>query len=452
MKHEPIVAISTARARAAIGIVRLSGEGLEGILARVFRPRGKRVDLWDRHPHLGDFLGESGETLDEGLLLAMRGPRSFTGEDVVELHGHGNPWLLERLVNACIAAGARAAEPGEFTRRAYLNGRMDLIQADAVIQLIHASSERGLKAAQRLLSGELSRTLQDVQHRIIDVMKWVEMAIDFPEEDVDPASDGQLIGMLQELLGIVRRLIQSFRQGHRARAGARVVLCGRANVGKSSLFNQLLGFRRSIVADVPGTTRDVVDAELELEGMLVRVQDTAGLRETLDFLEEEGIGMTHEAIGGAELAILVVDGSEAPTRDDEAVLSTLARLTVEWIGVWNKADRGLHGAWSVIPGEWLSLSARSGEGLERLRELLVSRLVGREGGEGLLLTSRWQKEILERLVLNLEGAIRVIEAGMSPEATAFELYEALDRLDEVTGGNGREDVMNRVFAEFCLGK
>lgn len=456
MKHEPIVAISTARARAAIGIVRLSGEGLDAILKQVFRPRGSHGDiwtrLWDRRPHLGDFLGERGETLDEGLLLAMRGPRSFTGEDVVELHGHGNPWLLERLVGACLAAGARAAEPGEFTRRAYLNGRMDLIQADAVAQLIHASSERGLKAAQRLLSGELSRVLDELRHRIVDVMKWVEMAIDFPEEDVDPASDEQLLGMLREILRTVNGLIVSFRQGHRARAGARVVLCGRANVGKSSLFNQLLGFKRSIVADVPGTTRDVVDAELELEGMLVRVQDTAGLRETLDVLEEEGMGMTHEAIGGAELAVLVVDGSLPPSEDDRAVLETLSRLGAEWFGVHNKADMGLHPGWERMEGRWLDVSARSGEGLEALRQELVTRLVGADMGEGLLLTSRWQKEILERLVLNVEGAMGVIQAGMSPEATAFELYEALDRIDEVTGGHGREDVMNRVFAEFCLGK
>lgn len=452
MTRDPIVAVSTARARAAIGIVRISGDNLAPIVARVFHSKKPLDSLSDRRPHLGTFLSEHGDPLDEGLLLWMKGPRSFTGEDVVELQGHGNPWILERIVNSVLAAGARAAQPGEFTRRAYLNGRMDLIQADAVIQLIHASSERGLQAARRLLNGALSQQLAGIQDRIVDVLKWVEMAIDFPEEDIDPASDAHLLDTLQSVRLEITRLITSFRQGHRARAGARVVLCGRANVGKSSLFNQLLGFRRSIVADSPGTTRDIVDAELELEGFLVRVQDTAGLRETLDVLEEEGIGMTREALGSADLVVLVVDGSRPPTEDDRAVLATVVRVGVPWLGILNRQDLGCDETWTTLPGQWLSTSARTGEGLETVRQALVQRLVGEEVGEAVLLTSRWQKEILEHLLQNIDGAIGVITSGMLPTATAYELYEALDRLDEMTGGHGRDDVMNRVFAEFCLGK
>lgn len=453
-----IVALSTPRGRAALGVVRVSGpaEKVERVVSGVFRSRGKRLErveqLADRRPHLGEFLGEQGEVLDEGLLLWMRGPRSFTGEDVVELHGHGNPWLLERLVNAVLSAGARAAQPGEFTQRAYLNGRMDLIQADAVAQLIHASSERGLKAAQRLLSGELSERLQALRQRLVEVLKWVEMAIDFPEEDVDPASDERLLELLRRGMEEVEGLLKSYRQGQRARVGVRVVLCGRANVGKSSLFNALLGYRRSLVADVPGTTRDVVDAELELGGVLVKLHDTAGLRESVDVLESEGMGMTREVLGGAELAVWVVDGSRPPTGEDEEVAKVLSRVGVEWVGVKNKRDEGEVVGWEGFEGEWISVSAREREGLEQFREVLTRRLVGEGGEEGLLLTSRWQKEILERLVEHLSGAMRAIEHGMTPEVTAYELYASLDRLDEITGGQGREEVMNRVFADFCLGK
>lgn len=453
-----IVALSTPRGRSAIGVVRLSGprEKLAPVVARLFRPRVRRIqqvsDLADRRPHLGAFLSELGEVLDEGLLLWMPGPRSFTGEDVVELHGHGNPWLLERLVNAALSVGARAAQPGEFTQRAYLNGRMDLIQADAVAQLIHASSERGLKAAQRLLNGELSERLGALRVLLVEVLKWVEMAIDFPEEDVDPASDERLLELLGQALDEVEGLLKSYRQGQRARQGVRVVLCGRANVGKSSLFNALLGYRRSLVADVPGTTRDVVDAEVELGGLLVKLHDTAGLRESVDVLESEGMGLTREALGGAELAVWVVDGSQPPTGEDEEVGRVLTRVGVEWLGVKNKVDLGESKGWSGYGGEWVVLSARVQEGVERLREVLVRRLAGEGGEEGLLLTSRWQKEILERLVEHIRGAMGAIEQGLTPEVTAYELYASLDRLDEVTGGQGREEVLNRVFADFCLGK
>jgi tRNA modification GTPase len=397
-------------------------------------------------------LDEQGQVLDEGLLLWMEGPNSYTGEDVVELHCHGNPWILERLVNVALVAGARAAEPGEFTKRAFLNGKMDLIQADAVIQLINASSERALRAARRLLSGQLSMQIEAVHGALVDVLKWVEMSIDFPEEEIEAATEEELLGSLRSISDELSRLVDSFRRGHRARGGARLVLCGRANVGKSSLFNRLLGYRRSIVADVPGTTRDVVEAWTELQGLALQLQDTAGVRETLDVLEEEGIGMTHEAIGAAELALVVVDGSVEETADDRRVLEAVQRSGVEWLGVANKADLGTLESWCRQPGVWVKVSSRQGRGFEELQSLIVERLVGAEMGEEVLLTSQWQKDILDGARANILRAIEVILSGLSPETTAFELYEALDRLDEVRGGRGREDVMDRVFAEFCLGK
>ena len=390
--------------------------------------------------------------LDEGLLIWMRGPRSFTGEDVVEFHCHGNPWILERLVNAAMVRGARAAEPGEFTRRAYLNGRIDLIQADAVMQIISASSDRGLKAARRLLSGELSRRIESLQTKLVDVLKWLEMAIDFPEEDIEPASEAQMSMTLWNVSTELHTLIKSFRRGHRARQGARVVLCGRANVGKSSLFNALLGFRRSIVADIPGTTRDLVEASIELGGLCFYLQDTAGLRDTLDVLESQGIDMARDAIQGADLLLLVVDGSTAMTSEDEKALHAVKDSGLGWLGVLNKCDQGSALEWAAMEGSWVPVSAQSNEGISRLQDLLLETMVGAEEGEELLLTSRWQKEVLERLLGNVETARSVMLSGLSPEATAFELYEALDRIDEIRGGSGRTDVMNRVFAEFCLGK
>jgi tRNA modification GTPase len=439
-----------------VGIVRLSGGDLSHLVGALFVSKRSGLALRDRRPHLGKIRDERGQVLDEGLLLWFAAPHSFTGEDVVELHCHGNPWILERIVLAALALGARAAQPGEFTRRAYLSGRLDLVQADAVMQLISASSEKGVQAARRLLNGELSRQIQAIQAGVIDVLKWLEMAIDFPEEDIEPASDAQLLLGLQGLEGQLQRLCSSFRQGNRVRQGVRVVLCGRANVGKSSLFNRLLGYRRSIVADVPGTTRDVVESRLELGGISVLLQDTAGIRETLDVLESEGIDLTREAIGGAELALLVVDGSSPRQAEDEQVLALLRSSHLEWIGVLNKCDRGIHTDWADLlqatEERWLATSSSEGEGLDPLQVELTRRVEGGADGEALLITSRWQKELLEKMVENVRQAAVCIRDELTPEATAFELYECLDRVDELLGTNGREAVLDRIFADFCLGK
>lgn len=449
---EAIVAVSTAKGQAAIGIVRVSGRDLSSILARVFRPRSTATLLRDRKAHLGNFLDETGAVLDEGLLLWFASPASYTGEEVAELHAHGNPWILERMVRAIIASGARTAEPGEFTRRAYLNGKLDLIQADAVIQVIEASSSRALAAARRLLSGALSRRVMAWRERLIGVIAQVELQIDFPEEDELYADGDWLDAELSEIGAEVEALLTSFRQGSRARQGARVVLCGRPNVGKSSLFNALLGYRRSIVSPNAGTTRDMIDGEWELGGLRIRLQDTAGLRKTRDEVEEAGLEMTAEALQGADLALVVIDESTSGGPVPGEVMEQVKTAGVEWLGVKNKCDLRLDLAGSDAEDGWWRVSAITGEGLSELRDEIQRRLGSQEKEEELLLTALWQKEILEGLLSSLMAARKLIHNRMLPTALAYELMEGLSLLDRVTGNSSREDVMDRIFAQFCLGK
>lgn len=449
---DAIVAISTAMGRAAIGIVRLSGCRLEDIVYAIFLARRPGVNLKDRRVHLGTFVDSRGRTLDEGLLVWMPGPRSYTGEDVVECHCHGNPWILQRLMEEAIVAGARCAEPGEFTKRAFLNGRIDLIQADAVIQMINSDSEQSLLAARRLFAGELSGKINGIRDVLTGVLANLEVMIDFPEESSQARPMGELTRKVSEALALARELEKSARDGERARLGVRVVICGRPNVGKSSLFNGLLGYRRAIVAGTPGTTRDVVEGSLELEGLRVHLQDTAGLRDDADEVEAVGIGIAKESVDHADLVLAVFDGSRPRDHEDDGIVGYIGGRSKKWLGVLNKSDLGIDHSWFGELPKWHVLSAAKGDGLEALKVSVGQMLMGEKFGERLMVTSRWQKEILTEVVGNLERCLESMESGLTAEASAFEMYEALEGLEKMLGAGGREEVISKVFSEFCIGK
>ncbi len=453
---DTIVAISTPLGRGAIGIVRMSGRGLDGIVSRLFRPAGGGAEgglerLKDRRFHLGEILDSSGQVLDTGMLVWMEGPRSYTGEDVVELHCHGNPWILERVVGAAIDAGARAAGPGEFTRRAFMNGKLDLVQAEAVARVIAADSERALEAARRVLAGELSERLRAVREELLRAIEHLEVAINFPEDEVDPEGADRVHERIQGAWEQIQLLVESHARALLVREGVRVAICGRPNVGKSSLLNALVGRRRALVSPEPGTTRDVVEARIDVDGVAVWLQDTAGMRKGAGGVETEGMALAWDAIEGADLAVLVVDGAEPVEDEDVALRRELVARGISFAVVLNKSDLGVRNEWAADEGV-LVVSAIEGAGLNALKERLAAVAGGGDAGAVAMVCAEWQRDLLSEVLGELGDAVGAWESGLSVEAVVFNLYNAVERLDRILGGDVREDVVDRVFADFCIGK
>lgn len=447
-----IVAIATGKVKSAIGIIRISGHNIDSLVKKIFQKKEKNANLKDRKHHLGNIIDENGFVVDSGLLIWMPSPKSFTGEDVVELNCHGNPLILEKVLHSAIKAGARLAEPGEFTRRAFLNNKIDLIQAESVIQLINASSNQALKIANKLLSGDLSKKISQIETDIINVLKWLEIRIDFPEEDIEMVSDNYLIDKLTSVEIEISDLIISFEQGKKIINGMKVVFCGRSNVGKSSIFNKILGFKRSIVTDVPGTTRDIVDCFAELDGVSIQIQDTAGIRNTEDQIEKEGITLSFDAIKSSDLVVFISDGSNPPSSEDIYVLDFIKKQKNETIFVLNKNDISIDTSWLALNEEFINVSAKTSEGLDILKKELIKKLIPELSEDKIVLTSYWQKEVFVKSFENIKKAKENIINSLSPESISFELYEMLDHLNEIRGINSRENVINAVFADFCLGK
>lgn len=422
---EPIAACATPWGHAAIAVVRLTGADLAPVLLRVCDglPRAWGV----RRTRLRDATG----VFDEGLLSWFPAPRSYTGEDVAEVSCHGNPLIVERLLDAF---GVRRARPGEFTRRAFLHGKLDLARAEAVLQAIEATSRRGLEVAQAGLAGAIGAAAEAMASDVTDVAAELEAILDYPGEDLLFEPDEVLIGRLETVAATARAHAASFRSGRFAVEGARVALVGPPNAGKSSLFNALLGRERAIVSPVPGTTRDVVEATLQLDALRIVLMDTAGERETADAIEAEGVLRASAAQEEADLVIRCVPLHEAgPIPDGELLVGTFADLP----------------AARQLP---IRVSARSGEGLDALRNEICARLVGEEpGGAGLVLASARQRDLLMTAVGHLEAAAAALPVE-GPAVAAEQLYAAIEAFGAVSGRDAREGVLDRLFARFCVGK
>jgi tRNA modification GTPase len=442
---ELIAAVATAPGIGAIGVVRMSGPGLRPLL----------IPLLGREPEprqavLANFLDHTGEALDEGLAIYFPAPHSYTGEDMLELQGHGGPAVMRLLLGRCLELGARLAEPGEFTRRAFLNGKLDLAQAEGVADLIEARSEAAARAAVRSLQGEFSAEIHALTEEVTGLRLLVEACIDFPEEGLDQLPPSQAKARVQLLVDRMAAVESAAHRGSLLREGARVALIGRPNVGKSSLLNKLAGEEVAIVTDWPGTTRDVVRQELLLDGVPIHVLDTAGLRDPGDPIERLGIARTRGVIEQAELVLFVTDDREGLTADDLELLRELPS-PVRPIVVINKIDlnAGTPGASDSQLGRQVRVSALSGEGLDHLRTEVLEALGWQAGEEGTFLARERHLEALRRAAGNLAAASgRVGE----PELFAEELRLVQRALGEITGEVTADDLLGQIFAQFCIGK
>jgi tRNA modification GTPase len=390
----------------------------------------------------------------------MRGPRSFTAEDVVELHCHGNSVVLGRVVQACVSAGARLAQPGEFTKRAFLNGRLDLTQAEAVLDTIRAKSEGGLKIAQRQLRGQLGQLVGRLRTRILGILAQVEAGIDFVEEDISFIGQRALIASLQQTLHEIEAVLGTAESGRVLREGARVVIIGRPNVGKSSLLNSLVGEDRAIVTEIPGTTRDVIEESVVWSGLMITLVDTAGLRDTTDVIEQEGIKRTKTAQEHADLILHLLDATEITEQDmQKHALDLDGRQGIVLINKSDLVDATLLGSLTVIVEECakcrvLAISARTGSGLEELRHSIRSQLsrVSLECSEGVVLTNVRHRLALERASSSIREALVATQKEIEPEFVAMDLRGAADALGEITGVITTEEILNQIFSQFCIGK
>ena len=474
---DTICAIATPVGEGGIGIVRISGAHAVDIAAHVVRPRNQQPlhQLESYRLYLSDVLypesplppGEGkgeGPAIDEALVVIMRKPHSYTGEDVVEIQAHGGAWILQATCHGLIRHGARMAQPGEFTKRAFLNGRLDLSQAEAVLDTIQATTSRSLHAAQSLLRGSLSKEVDALRERLIRVLAHVEAGMDFAEEDITFIQAAEVQQALMDTQWAVEQLIASYEEGRIIREGIKVAIIGRPNVGKSSLLNALLKLDRAIVSDQPGTTRDVIDESMNVRGIPLRLLDTAGLRPTQDRIEGEGIRRTEDAIAEADVLLLVLDGAEGVTDEDRAVFETYGSRKP--LLVMNKMDLPESQTFSSLPlgevqgegeGEgpaFVKVSAKTGEGLDHLTSVIQSVCLkeGLEATPSVLVTRLRHKASLEQAHRSVEEAMRSLERKESGECVALDIRAALDALGEITGAVSTDDILDRIFQDFCIGK
>ena len=452
-----IAAIATGSAATAIGIVRVSGDGCFALCGRVFRAAGGRpfAAQEPRKMVFGEMLDRAGRVIDRGLAVRFPGPGSYTGEDCAEFHCHGSPVVLRELLSALFAAGARQAQAGEFTKRAFLNGKLDLTQAEAVADLLEAETPAAVRQAAGQLSGALSRRVAALYDGLVDLMAHFHAVLDYPDEDIDPFRADTIRESLDAARTGLDALLRTYDRGRYIAGGVPCVLIGRPNAGKSSLLNALVGYDRAIVTDVPGTTRDTVEARCRLGGVVLRLIDTAGLRETDDAVERIGVERSRAALEGAALALLVLDGSASLTPEDEAAMAQAARAP-RVICLINKSDRPLAFAPEELRSRFPHLcvvSAATGAGLDALGET-VAALFPAGGAEsaGELLTNARQADAARRALEAVTRASESLEAGITPDALLTDAEEALAALGELTGASVREDVTARIFERFCVGK
>jgi tRNA modification GTPase len=474
--NDTVAAISTPIGEGGIGVVRISGAESRAVLERLFRSKARETEadktapaeFQNRHMrygHIADPL--SGNTVDEVLAVFMEAPRTYTGEDVAEIHCHGSAVALRRVLSLTLREGARLAEPGEFTKRAFLNGRLDLAQAEAVIDLIQAKTDMTFDTAIRQLDGSLSHEVKRLRDGITELLVDVAVNLDYPEEDVEELTQQDIIRSLSAIGDQIENLSASAHTGRIAREGLRVVIAGKPNVGKSSLLNALLRESRAIVTEIPGTTRDLIEEGLSIRGILVRLVDTAGIRETEDPVELLGVAGSREALAGSDLALLVLDASEALDQADLRVLRCVADRP--FIAIVNKCDMPRRTdanavlAWiasnsSGQTGERrtpvVEISAKDGSGLDAIEDA-IETFVFRghpKVRDSALVTSVRHADLLERALAEIREGIDMSARGETIDLTEPNIRRAWDLLGEITGETADADIISEVFARFCLGK
>ena len=459
LENSTIAAVATPPGEGGIAVVRLSGPESFRVAEQVFRPMDRRKQVAQARGYTALYgqFADGEERFDDGIALFFRAPHSYTGEDVVELSCHGGNAVARRLVEACLAAGAVPAGPGEYTRRALLNGKLSLTQAEAVMDLISAGGRQGAALANAARGGALARKIAAQQQALTGLQAHLTAWVDFPEEDVPALEDGPLRASLEEVKAALDELIGGYNAAAVLREGIDCAIVGRPNAGKSSLLNALAGYERAIVTDIPGTIRDTVEENVELGGVPLRLIDTAGLRDSADPIEQLGVERSRAAMEEAELILLVVDAAAEVTAEDAELARAVAESGKPWIFVAAKQDLverstsvGLIGAEAARTVE---LSSKTGEGLDSLARA-VAELFPRDAGSGYgeLLTNARQAQAAQRALEGVKRAREALELGVTPDALLTDVEEALSALGELTGQSVREDVTARIFQRFCVGK
>lgn len=443
MANEVIAAVATPLGRGAIGVVRVSGPHLDSLLRALVD-----IAITPRRAMLAKFRAADGNVIDQGLVLFFPSPHSYTGEDVIELHGHGGPIVLQLLLKRCIELGARIAEPGEFTKRAFLNDKLDLAQAEGVADLIDASTAEAARCAVRSLNGEFSNKINKLVNLLIELRVLVEATLDFPDEDVEFLDQGDVQGKLAELQRQVAAILAAARQGSLLRDGISVVIAGEPNVGKSSLMNCLAGEELAIVTDIPGTTRDAIRQIINVHGVPLHIIDTAGLREPRDRVEEIGISMTWDQISKADLVLWVSDATRPQTRVANPSITARLPADVRQLNVVNKIDLCATKPAGRTVGE-IVLSAKTGEGVELLRTSMLETVGWGGSGEGLFMARERHLQALINAQAHLgQAAVNIAQL----EFFAEELRLAQTALGEITGEFPADNLLGRIFSSFCIGK
>lgn len=469
MNNDTIAAIATPLGEGAIGIVRLSGKDAIPIADSFFSsPKNKKLADTGSHRLIHGFIKDplTGTAIDEVLVAVMKAPLTYTREDVVEINCHGGILPLRKILELVLKSGARLAEPGEFTKRAFLNGRIDLSQAEAVLDMIRARTEVSGRLALEQLSGGLFEEITSLRDRLTCICVNIEAYIDFPEEDIDPTSMESILSEIKALTGSLSRLSDSFEEGRFFRDGLKVALIGRPNVGKSSLLNALLKRDRAIVTEIPGTTRDVIEEYLNIKGLPVRIMDTAGIRETRDLPERQGVLRSLRALEEADLIIIIIDGSVSLHAGDAEILNKVQDFKT--LIAINKSDlvtaeKESEAKLRPYSDHIVHISAKTGFGLDTLKDKLLETALNKRGGgrgipgtdsesNGVIVTNIRHKTALDKALDALKRASDAMESGQPLEIIAFDMRDALDRLGEIVGAVTTEDLLDRIFSEFCIGK
>jgi tRNA modification GTPase len=454
--EDTIAAIATPPGEGAVAIIRISGTRAERIARTLFVHSGRaKGDFASHHFYHGQLREpKSGALIDDVLFVVMRKPRSYTGEDVVELHCHGGAFMARRVLALVLAQGGRHAERGEFTKRAFLNGRMDLAQAEAVLDVIRARTEQAASVAVGQATGELSHWVEELRGELVEILAHIEATIDFSEEEIEFWNDKELTGKLTALRRRIGAMISTYDWGRLLRDGAKVCICGRPNVGKSSLLNALLGEERVIVSSIPGTTRDVIEETLNLQGLPVVLWDTAGIRTSGDEIEHAGVQLSLKHVAQADAVLAVLDGSAALEAEDRECLR-LAKGK-KCLLVVNKSDlpQRLYGELDQIcpDAERVRVSAKSGNGLDVLKGALRNLLLDAEVESPVVLTNLRHKSALLTADQALAECIQALEGRCAPELIAVLLQSAKEGLEEITGKISGDDILERIFTSFCIGK
>jgi tRNA modification GTPase len=453
---DTIAAIATPFGKGGVGIIRVSGPDTVKIACKIFQPDQKNCSWESHHLYHGDIISADGLILDEVLISLMRGPHSFTGEDVLEINCHGSPLIMQSILAQLLKLGCRPAEAGEFSQRAFLNGRIDLAQAEALATIAAARSEKACSLGLAQLKGTLSGEIENLRLLLIESLALLETAIDF----TDDVSSEEALAIPPQIEIIYHRLellLNSYQTAKAYTEGINVIITGKPNVGKSSLLNTLTGKKRAIVTDIPGTTRDFIVDTINILGIPVNLMDTAGLRKPQNSIEKEGIALVWENLATADLAIILLDGSKPLNREDTDILTGIAKNN--YLVAINKID--LPAAWNekeinqLLPdSRILKISAKFGTGIDQLKEAIVAAGSGNteEKADTVMITNMRQKLALEKALGSIQKAKESITRGLSPEFAAFDLREAIDSLDEITGKKINDEILDKIFSSFCIGK